>query len=95
MQTKPESSKKIWFVRKTYGFGWTPATWQGWLSLAAYIVLLYTPFFLIDLDLLSIKTVAIRFALYFSVLTAVLIFLCYKKGESPRWQWGEGQKKKK
>jgi hypothetical protein len=30
--------KKKWFVRKKYGWGWTPASWQGWLLIALYIL---------------------------------------------------------
>jgi hypothetical protein len=28
MQRHPVS---LWFRPKTIGFGWTPATWEGWL----------------------------------------------------------------
>jgi hypothetical protein len=28
------------------------------------------------------------FALPIILSTALLIFICYKKGEKPRWQWG-------
>ena len=30
-------NRPIWFKRKTYGYGWTPATWQGWLIIAVWI----------------------------------------------------------
>lgn len=26
-----------WFKRKLYGWGWTPATWQGWIITCIYI----------------------------------------------------------
>ncbi len=29
--------EKPWFKRKRYGWGWTPATWQGWLIIAFYV----------------------------------------------------------
>ena len=25
-----QQTTKYWFKAKTYGYGWTPATWQGW-----------------------------------------------------------------
>jgi hypothetical protein len=28
--------KKYWFVRKTYGWGWTPGSWQGWAIMGVY-----------------------------------------------------------
>lgn len=80
-----------WFKRKIYGWGWVPATWQGWLVTFIYVAL-------IALLIIS-KEEAIPgnpnsgsnflvFGLPFIVLTALLIFICYKKGEKPRWQWG-------
>lgn len=27
-----------WFGRKKIGIGWSPASWQGWLTLAVYVV---------------------------------------------------------
>ncbi len=32
---------KYWFKAKNYGWGWYPATWQGWLILAGFIYLNY------------------------------------------------------
>jgi hypothetical protein len=39
-----------WFGRKKYGWGWGPTSWQGWLILAVYVVLvpLIGKFFLPD-----------------------------------------------
>ena len=28
-----------WFRRKTFGLGWTPCTWQGWLVVLGFVVL--------------------------------------------------------
>jgi hypothetical protein len=25
------TEKRAWFRRRTFGYGWTPVTWQGWL----------------------------------------------------------------
>ena len=32
-------SSHYWFARKTIGWGWTPASWQGWLVTAAYVAI--------------------------------------------------------
>ena len=29
-----------WFKRKLYGWGWTPATWQGWFAIGVYVLLI-------------------------------------------------------
>lgn len=33
-----ESPSKPWFGSKKFGWGWGPASWQGWLVLAGYMV---------------------------------------------------------
>ncbi len=36
-----EGSKRVWFPAVRYGWGWgPPVTWQGWLVLAGFLVLL-------------------------------------------------------
>ncbi len=84
-------SKRIWFKRKTYGWGWTPATWQGWLVTGVYLAL-------ISLLVLSREkaipgnpdsgTNFLVFGIPFIALTALFIFVAYKTGEKPKWQWG-------
>jgi len=34
---------KLWFKAKRYGWGWTPACWQGWLVLGVYFAVLIAP----------------------------------------------------
>jgi ABC-2 type transport system ATP-binding protein len=38
MSLKPSKS---WFVRRTVGWGWRPASWQGWLSAAALVLVTF------------------------------------------------------
>ncbi len=39
-QAGPEKPR-YWFPAKTYGWGWgLPSTWEGWLVLLAYLILL-------------------------------------------------------
>lgn len=35
-----DNSKGYWFKAKPFGWGWTPATWQGWLIMVLYIALI-------------------------------------------------------
>ena len=40
MKVPPDQSR-YWFAAKTYGWGWgLPLTWEGWLVLLVYLVLL-------------------------------------------------------
>ncbi len=73
---------KLWFKRKTYGWGWTPATWQGWAILLLYVLFLVQEFQKID---------KLSPSFSFIVVTIFLILVCYATGEEPRWQWGQAK----
>lgn len=79
--------KKIWFRRKYFGWGWQPVTWQGWLITIIYIFLLILFALKLDSRAHSVSDSLISFALPFIVLTTIIIIICYKTGEKPRWQW--------
>jgi hypothetical protein len=80
-----------WFKRKLYGWGWTPVKWQGWVVIALYVLVIVLFSLTID-DNSPTREVAFTFILPVVFLTALLIRICYKKGERPRWQWGLDRK---
>jgi hypothetical protein len=75
------SIKAIWFKAKKYGWGWHPIKWQGWVILFVWMILFL--FALNDLD----RNLLEGFLEVF-ILIALLILICYKKGEKPAWHWG-------
>lgn len=79
--------QRYWFPAKRYGWGWgIPRTWQGWVVLAVYAVLLAVGF------LMYLPNDEIGYLLaYATLLTALLIAICWLKGEPPRWRWGDGE----
>ncbi len=83
-----KTTKKLWFKRKTYGWGWVPVSWEGWLVILAYTVLIIDIFK--DVDKFADSAPAGFWAITprFFVLTLALIFICYRKGEKPKWTWG-------
>lgn len=74
----------LWFRRKKYGWGWTPSTWQGWAVLAAYLVLLIGVFRTVDGRSHSGSDTLYGISIPFVVLTAMLIAICYARGEKPK-----------
>lgn len=79
------SERQVWFPAKSYGWGWgLPVRWQGWVVMAAFLILLaggaafvmpkYGPF---------------AFVAYTILLSLVLVGICWAKGEPPRWRWGK------
>ena len=80
-----KDKKKMWFPAIKYGFGWgLPVTWPGWAVLLSYILLI-----VIGIKNVTGSTSQVGFFIVYVVfLTALLIFICWKKGEKPAWRLG-------
>jgi Na+/proline symporter len=80
---------RYWFKSKTYGWGWTPATREGWLAILAYVII----FALLAWNLTTIDLTNNDFYIQylFPVFTlhVILIWIAYKTGEPPHWSWGK------
>lgn len=85
-----DNPEGYWFKRKLYGWGWTPARWQGWAVTAAYVAIIIALGLTLD-ESSSDQEAMLAFVLPLVILTAAFIRICYKKGEKPRWQWGNKQ----
>ncbi len=84
-----QTMKKVWFKAKNYGWGWYPATWQGWLVILLYLVAIVVGFSWDDNGSHSGSDTLLKFVPRMIVLTAILIAVSYAKGEPPRWRWGK------
>jgi hypothetical protein len=84
-----DNPEHFWFKRKLYGWGWTPATWEGWIVILVYLVCVIVPTrALVMLARANGDDMPPPFKLIpLVVFTTILIVICYKKGEKPRWQW--------
>jgi len=82
-----DNPEGYWFKRKLFGWGWTPATWQGWSITGLYLVLIIVLACTID-KFSSREEVMFTFILPAVLLSITLIRICYKTGEKPKWQWG-------
>ena len=82
-----QTDGKYWFPAKRYGYGWSvPTTWQGWLVLAVYVVLTVAATLLFPPQKELLPYIACV-----AVLTAAFIAVCWLKGETPRWRWGDDE----
>lgn len=80
---------KYWFPAKRYGWGWgLPSSWQGWLVLSTFIALLA-----LGLFMLQPADQPELFLGYVAILVALLVGICWLKGEPPRWRWGGTERK--
>lgn len=79
-----QSEPRYWFPAKRYGWGWgIPRSWQGWLVLAGFVVLL-----VLGGLLFPPKRELGFFLAYVVALCVLLTGICWLKGEPPKWRWG-------
>lgn len=92
LQYLRNNPQKYWFKAKLYGWGWTPAAWQGWLVVVVFIGLLLLNSRRVS-AIYPTTEVIYSFVLQNIILVLILILICYTTGEKPRWQWGSKDKK--
>jgi len=73
---------EYWFPAKRYGWGWgMPSTWQGWVVLLVYAVLI-----LGGIPVIQSTRGDVWYIAYGGFLTIVFIAICWFKGERPGWR---------
>ena len=83
-----DNPEGYWFKRKLYGWGWVPVTWEGWLSIAVFALLIGWSAAGIVSNPTPTNDELTWFFGKIVVSVVAIIFICYKKGEKPRWQRG-------
>jgi hypothetical protein len=84
--------KKLWFKNKRYGWGWTPATWEGWLAILIYFacfIPIVNNYLTLSDENSTNEAAVIRDIALLLFITAVLLVVSYYKGEKPSWHWGD------
>lgn len=84
------AEKRYWFKRKWYGWGWYPATWEGWFATGAWVALFVAGevAYVNRLGEDSPWQLHAVFFGYVALITLALFSVCLRFGERPRWQWG-------
>lgn len=80
---------QYWFKAKQYGWGWYPATWQGWLTTLLFVLSVIVASWLLLGDEPESYTPVLWYVLWVALSIGVTLSICYKKGEKPRWRWGK------
>lgn len=85
-----DKKTKLWFKRRRYGFGWTPITWQGWLTVFVFLLVVIgsAQYLMPDKTIRPSELQLVTYLLI--VLSSILLLLgiSYAKGPMPRWRWG-------
>ena len=82
-----------WFKRKLFGWGWTPATREGWL--VTIIFLVGAIWYAVRLEQTSVEVDFVTELLGpLGLWILLLLVICYKTGEPPKWTFGFPKKEK-
>jgi hypothetical protein len=81
-----------WFKARWFGWGWVPVSWQGWTTILLYVGVIILPGALVANSIKSGERFLVLFLPLIIISTAILIWICYKKGEKPRWSWGNPER---
>lgn len=88
-----DNPQGYWFRAKIFGWGWTPAKWQGWITMLVFFLLILGNAYRLGLFENTNQDAPIGFLFQTVALVLILLAICYKTGEKPRWQWGIPKKK--
>ena len=84
-------SHEYWFKPKTFGYGATPTTWEGWALVAVYILVLVAGIVAMTLRKESFATYIASLAVI-GVATVVMVVVSVQKTDGA-WHWSWGAKK--
>ena len=78
---------EYWFKPKTYGYGATPVTWEGWAVVVIYVAALGIG------SLLTLRDKSfsswLSFISMIAIATAVMVVVTARKTDGPlHWRWG-------
>jgi hypothetical protein len=82
---------KFWFRARSYGWGWTPASVEGWLVTLVFLAALaaVTVIFVYQVrGGVGRVSATLQFLLAVAILTGLLLAIAWLTGERPHWRWG-------
>lgn len=83
-----ERPHPLWFKAHTYGYGWSPARWEGWVLLGMMFILAIFVGLIVSTHSHSISDMLITaFPFWFLILTTFFAIV-HRTGEKPKWWWG-------
>lgn len=84
--------RKYWFKAKNYGWGWYPASWQGWTVLVVFAGILIYRAVKVEAMFDTTTSVVWRYMFESFLIIIPLLVICYLTGEKPEWRWGKKKK---
>jgi len=81
--------KKYWFKSKSFGWGWTPCSREGWLVTIGFVLAAIAIGIIFKEQLERGKVTDYFISL--GGLIILLVIIAFKTGEKPKWNWGKKQ----
>ncbi len=81
--------RPIWFKAKRYGWGWYPATWQGWVIIGVFVLLIIADAQRLNIEEMTTSDILAIWLPDTIILALMLIAISWMTGEKPRWRWGK------
>lgn len=79
---------RYWFRQKTFGYGSTPNTWQGWLLTLGGVALLIGATFAVQTYVANAQDRVVAQTAAVLLIAGPFCWLCYRKTEGGwRWRW--------
>ena len=81
---------QYWFEPKSYGYGATPVTWEGWAVTLAAVIILAGSVFAMNLMLAQSNAVAwLTWAALIAAATWWFVEFCRRRTDGEwHWRWG-------
>lgn len=88
-----DNPNHYWFKAKLFGWGWTPATREGWAVLLVFIGLIVGNAYRLGLFDPNLVEPPVTYLVQTALMVVLLLIICWRTGERPHWQWGVPTKK--
>lgn len=79
---------KLWFKNKFYGWGWRPASWEGWAVTLAYVAFVMGVSLRMSLEMSYGFSDWAKWLMMMAGSTILLVIVARERGEEPEWRWG-------
>lgn len=83
-----DNPEGYWFKAKLYGWGWTPATREGWLITLTAVGVVIWHAVRFENSGLPESAVIDEVLIPTAAVVVALLVVCVWKGEPARWRWG-------
>jgi hypothetical protein len=80
--------KQYWFKSYKLGYGWYPASWQGWIVILIYGLNIYFGIRFFGEHVAGKINTLMAYLPVLILTTVMFLIIVVRTGEEARWRWG-------